>query len=56
MDNLTKEQRHKNMSHIRCRDTKPELLLRRALLGERGAVSKKMILLSLPQIYILLCC
>lgn len=31
MDNLTKEQRHKNMSHIRSRDTGPELMLRRAL-------------------------
>lgn len=31
MDDLTKEQRHKNMSHIRSRDTGPELMLRRAL-------------------------
>ena len=31
MDVLTKEQRHKAMSHNRGRDTKPELLLRRAL-------------------------
>lgn len=31
MDVLTKEQRHKNMSRIRSRDTRPELLLRRAL-------------------------
>ena len=31
MDVLTKEQRHRNMSHIRSRDTKPEILLRRAL-------------------------
>ena len=31
MDVLTKEQRHKNMSRIRSRDTKPELLLRKAL-------------------------
>lgn len=31
MDNLTKEQRHKNMSHIRSHDTKPEILLRHTL-------------------------
>lgn len=31
MDILTKEQRHKNMSHIRAKNTKPELLLRKAL-------------------------
>ncbi len=31
MDVLTKQQRHKNMSHIRCSDTKGELLLRNAL-------------------------
>lgn len=31
MDVLTKEQRHKNMAHIRCKDTKAELLLRKAL-------------------------
>ena len=31
MDVLTKEQRHKNMSHIKGKDTKPELLLRKAL-------------------------
>ena len=31
MDNLTKEQRHKNMSHIRSKDTKIELLLRKEL-------------------------
>jgi DNA mismatch endonuclease, patch repair protein len=30
-DNLTKEQRSKTMSRIRRRDTKPELLLRRAI-------------------------
>lgn len=30
-DNLTKEQRHKNMQHIRSRDTKPEILLRKKL-------------------------
>lgn len=31
MDNLTKEQRHKNMSHIRASNTKPEIMLRKAL-------------------------
>lgn len=31
MDVLTKEQRHKNMSRIRSRDTAPEILLRKAL-------------------------
>ena len=31
MDNLTKEQRHRNMQHIRSKDTKPEVLLRKAL-------------------------
>ena len=31
MDNLTSEQRRKNMQHIKGRDTKPEIVLRRAL-------------------------
>lgn len=31
MDNLTKEQRHKNMLHIRSSNTKPEIILRKAL-------------------------
>lgn len=31
MDNLTKEQRLRNMRHIRSKDTKPEILLRKAL-------------------------
>jgi len=31
MDNLTKEQRHKNMSRIRSKNTKPEVILRKAL-------------------------
>ena len=31
MDDMTREQRHKNMSHIRSKDTKPEVLLRKAL-------------------------
>ena len=30
-DNLTKEQRHKNMSHIRNKDTKPEMIVRKYL-------------------------
>lgn len=31
MDNLTPEQRHKNMINIRSKDTKPEIRLRKAL-------------------------
>lgn len=31
MDDLTQEQRHRNMVNIRSTDTKPELLLRKAL-------------------------
>ena len=31
MDNLTKEQRHKNMSHIKSKDTEIEIRLRKAL-------------------------
>ena len=31
MDNLTKEQRHKNMQQIKSKDTKIEVLLRKAL-------------------------
>ncbi len=31
MDNLTPAQRHKNMKHIRYQDTKPEVILRKAL-------------------------
>ena len=31
MDRLTKEQRHKNMSHIKSKDTKIEVKLRKAL-------------------------
>ncbi len=30
-DVLTKEQRHRNMQHIRSKDTKPEVVLRKAL-------------------------
>ena len=30
-DVLTKEQRHKNMQHIRAKDTMPEVVLRKAL-------------------------
>ena len=35
MDILTKEQRHKNMSRIRSKDTRAERLLRQALWAER---------------------
>ena len=35
MDRLTPEQRHKNMSNIKNKDTKIELVLRRAL-WEKG--------------------
>ena len=35
MDILTKEQRHKNMSRIRSKDTRAERLLRQALWGRR---------------------
>lgn len=31
MDNLTQEQRHKNMQHIKSKDSKIELTLRKAL-------------------------
>lgn len=31
MDNLTKEQRHKNMQNIKAKDTKIEVMLRKAL-------------------------
>lgn len=31
MDNLTKAQRHKNMKHIKAKDTRIELILRKAL-------------------------
>ena len=31
MDNLTREQRHKNMQRIRSRDTRIEVILRKAL-------------------------
>lgn len=31
MDDMTKEQRHQNMSHIRAKDTKAEVILRKAL-------------------------
>ena len=34
MDRLTKEQRRKNMQHIRNKDTKIEVLLRKALWGK----------------------
>lgn len=31
MDDMTPSQRHKNMQHIKAKDTKPEILLRKAL-------------------------
>ena len=31
MDDMTRSQRHKNMQHIKAKDTKPEILLRKAL-------------------------
>ena len=34
MDDLTKEQRHKNMQHIRAKDTSIEIKLRKALWHE----------------------
>lgn len=37
---MTREQRHKNMSHIRSKDTKPEVLLRKAL-WKRGIRYRK---------------
>lgn len=40
MDDMTREQRHKNMSHIRFKDTKPEVLLRKAL-WKRGIRYRK---------------
>lgn len=33
MDRLTQEQRHRNMTAIRGKDTKPELLVRKFLLA-----------------------
>ena len=42
-DNLTKEQRSKNMSRIRSKNTKPELIFRKKLhsLGYRYSLHKK---------------
>lgn len=34
VDSLTREQRHRVMSHIRSKDTKPEMLVRRLLFAE----------------------
>ncbi|MBP2412532.1 DNA mismatch endonuclease (patch repair protein) [Arthrobacter stackebrandtii] len=34
VDSLTREQRHKVMSHIHSKDTKPEMLVRRMLFAE----------------------
>ena len=43
MDNLTKEQRSKNMSRIRSKNTKPEVIFRKKLhsLGYRYSLHKK---------------
>ena len=43
MDNLTKEQRSRNMSRIRSKNTKPELIFRKKLhsLGYRYSLHKK---------------
>ena len=40
MDKLTKEQRHKNMQAIRSKDTKIEILLRKALWHEASATAR----------------
>ena len=42
-DNLTKEQRSKNMSRIRSKNTKPEIIFRKRLhnLGYRYSLHKK---------------
>lgn len=34
MDTLTPEQRHKNMQHIRSKDTKPEIVIRKFLFSK----------------------
>lgn len=41
-DDMTKEQRHKNMQHIKSSNTKIEVLLRKAL-WERGYRYRKII-------------
>jgi DNA mismatch endonuclease (patch repair protein) len=46
-DNLTKEQRSRTMSRIRRRDTKPELLLRKALWA-RGMRGYRLDIAKLP--------
>ena len=53
MDNLTREQRKKNMQNIRSKNTKPELLLRKALWtkGIRYRLHAKDII-GKPDIYI----
>ena len=40
MDVLTKEQRRRNMQHIRANDTKIEVMLRKAL-WEKGYIYRK---------------
>jgi len=46
MDRLTKEQRHKNMANIKSKDTKIELILRKALWKEGIRYRKNVV--SLP--------
>ena len=41
-DVLTKEQRHKNMKNIRGKDTRIEVILRKALWNKRLSVSEKL--------------
>lgn len=56
MDNLTKEQRHRIMSHIRASNTKPEIMLRKAL-WHRGIRYRKNYkeLIGKPDIVIMRC-
>lgn len=42
MDNLTKEQRRKNMQHIKFKDTKIEVILRKSLWEKRVSLPKKL--------------
>lgn len=41
-DVLTKEQRRKNMQHIKDKDTKIEIILRKALWKKRVSLSEKL--------------
>ena len=42
MDNLTPEQRRKNMQHIKSQNTKIEVLLRKALWKKRIPIQEKL--------------